>query len=287
MHRTTSGDQDARLWQEWLVHPEHVRARQLLFQLHLWLGAAAAAWVLVMSLTGSVLVFRKQLEMFMSIDWILRLHTTLLDGPRGRMVNASGAVVLTGLCFTGALIWWPGAGHWRRSLTVEWSGHVPRIYWDLHCALGLWFFGFVSLWGLSGLYLAAPHLVDALYLFDPSGRITDPALSALSALHFGRFNIATQIVWAVAGLVPAALSLTGVFICCRRPIFQRDHQVRNLQGKTSLEWRMPSTPSCIRADCERVRNNRSRRLTVREPTGSSIGRVQTAFGEEGRRNPID
>jgi uncharacterized iron-regulated membrane protein len=208
-------------WQEWLVRPEHVRVRQLLFQVHLWVGAVIAAWAFVISLTGSVLVFRNQFETFTSIDWILRLHAALLVGARGTIVNAIGAVALIVVCLTGAVIWWPGIAHWRRSLTIEWTWHLPRIYWDVHSAFGFWFFGFVCLWGVSGLYLAAPHLSEALYLFDPSGRIIDPVLSALSALHFGRFSLATQIVWAIAGLALAMLSFTGVFICCRRVIFQR------------------------------------------------------------------
>src|SRR5262245_24843062 len=209
------------MWHEWLVRPEHVRARQLMFQLHLWIGAAITAWVLAMSLTGSALVFRNQLTAFTSVEWILKLHTTLLFGPPGTIVNAGGAFALMILCSSGAVIWWPGIDHWRRSLTIDWKGHRPRLYWDVHSALGFWFFGFVSVWAVSGLYLARPHLFDVLYMFDPSGRITDTALFWLSVMHFGRFNVATQIIWTVAGLMPAALAFTGAFICCRRVIFQR------------------------------------------------------------------
>jgi hypothetical protein len=30
------------------------------------------------------------------------------------------------------------------------------VNWDLHSALGFWFFLFVCLWGFSGIYLAYP-----------------------------------------------------------------------------------------------------------------------------------
>jgi uncharacterized iron-regulated membrane protein len=208
--------------QLWLDHPEQVPLRQVLFQLHLWLGALLAAWMLIMSISGSVLVFRDQFERYFSISWLLRLHTTLLAGSRGQLVNAGGAFVLLVLCATGAVIWWPGRAHWRRShLTIDWRGSLPRITWDAHAALGFWFFGFVFLWGLSGLYLSQFRLFDLLYRLDPNDRLADRVLFALAELHFGRFNIFTKIIWSGVGLVPAVLAITGFFICCRRVIFHK------------------------------------------------------------------
>jgi uncharacterized iron-regulated membrane protein len=45
-------------------------------------------------------------------------------------------------------------------------------------------------------------------------------LQWLSNLHFGRFNLFTEVLWSALGLVPAVLSFTGVFMCCHR-IFVR------------------------------------------------------------------
>jgi hypothetical protein len=53
-------------------------------------------------------------------------------------------------------------------------------------------------------------------LIDPHDHFTDPVLAGLSDLHFGRFNVFTEALWALAGLVPAILAGTGVFVCCRR-----------------------------------------------------------------------
>ncbi len=192
-----------------------------MFQLHFWVGAAASAYVFVMSLTGSVIVFRDQLAPFVSVERVVRLHREWLAGSGGLAINAAGAVSLIVLSMTGAIIWWPGRLHWRRSLTIDWRARFPRITWDLHSAVGLWFLPFVAMWGLSGWYLAQPELFDRLRRFDPSDRYLDAVLFALSAVHFGRFNAVTRFAWAVAGVALAALAFSGMFICCRRVIWGR------------------------------------------------------------------
>jgi hypothetical protein len=40
-------------------------------------------------------------------------------------------------------------------------------------------------------------------------------------LHFGRFGWFTKAIWSVAGLVPASLAFSGMFVCCRRVIFKK------------------------------------------------------------------
>jgi len=44
----------------------------------------------------------------------------------------------------------------------------------------------------------------------------DLALQWLTNLHFGRFNLFTEVLWSVLGLVPAVLSFTGVFMAWHR-----------------------------------------------------------------------
>jgi uncharacterized iron-regulated membrane protein len=149
------------------------------------------------------------------------LHENLLTGSTGHMINGLGAICLTLLCLTGAVIWWPGVAHWRRSLTVDRRARFPRINWDLHSALGFWFFPFVAVWGISGIYFAFPQPFNVLLRFDPEDRFTDTGLSWLSQLHFGRFGWLAEVVWVVAGLVLAVLAFTGMFICCRRVIFNK------------------------------------------------------------------
>lgn len=214
-------------WQQWLDHPEKFWVRQVLFQIHLWAGAAVSAYILVMSLTGSVLVYRNELSTKLSVEWLVDLHENLLTGSTGHTINGVGAICLTLLCLTGAVIWWPGTLHWRRSLTVDRRARFPRINWDLHSALGFWFFPFVVVWGISGIYFAFPRPFNVLLRFDPEDRFTDWGLSWLSQLHFGRFGWLAEAVWALAGLVLAVLAFSGMFICCRRMIFKKPSNPKN------------------------------------------------------------
>ncbi len=48
-------------WRQWLDHPEKSWVRNIFFQVHLWVGAAVAAYILLMSVTGSLIVYRNEL----------------------------------------------------------------------------------------------------------------------------------------------------------------------------------------------------------------------------------
>jgi uncharacterized iron-regulated membrane protein len=86
----------------------------------------------------------------------------LLAGPTGRLVNGVAAILLTLLCVTGAVIWWPGIKNWRRSLTINPRANWKRINWDLHSAIGFWTFAFFFMWSFTGVYLVFPAPFDAM-----------------------------------------------------------------------------------------------------------------------------
>jgi uncharacterized iron-regulated membrane protein len=168
-------------------------AAQGFFYIHLWVGAGVGIYIVLMSITGSLIVYRNELErapsLVSSVEWIVDLHENLLFGTNGRFVNGIGAICTTSLCLTGAIIGWPGIANWRRASTVNWKSPFARFSWDLHSALGFWGFLFVLMWGISGLYFAFPQSFNALFGFvDPRDLFTDPALAWLSSLHFGRFG---------------------------------------------------------------------------------------------------
>jgi uncharacterized iron-regulated membrane protein len=209
-------------WQQWLQHPERFRVRQALFQIHLWVGAGVGLYVVLMSVTGSIIVFRDELSRWFSVELLVNLHENLLLGQRGRFLNGIGAICVTTVCVTGAIIWWPGLKNWRRSLKVSWGSRLARFTWDTHSALGFWCFVFILMWGVSGIYFSFPEEfnIPASWV-DPADKYTDRILFALSQLHFGRFGWYTKTLWAVLGLVPAFLAFTGVFVCCHRMIYHR------------------------------------------------------------------
>ena len=136
------------------------------------------------------------------------------------------------MVLTGAVVWWPGLTRWKRSLGVKVTAGWRRFNWDLHSALGFWLFLFMLMWGISGWYLGMPepltNLVDRFS--DPEGvygeRPGDIALTWLSRLHFGRWRNPgwgpwLQAAWAIVGLVPAIMFVTGTIMWWNRVVRRR------------------------------------------------------------------
>jgi uncharacterized iron-regulated membrane protein len=215
------GKQNPTVWRRWLERPEQLWIRRAIFQVHFGIGAIAGAYLFLISLSGSAIVYRNDFVGNAVMAWLVDFHENLLGGSAGRLVNGIGALGLVLLSITGAIIWWPGIKHWRRSLIVDWRAHFPRVNWDLHSALGFWSFPFVLVWGVSAVYFVFPRAFNVLFRIDPRDRFTDEGLFWLTQLHFGRFGRLAEAAWAILGLVPAILAFTGVFICCRRVIWGR------------------------------------------------------------------
>jgi uncharacterized iron-regulated membrane protein len=146
-------------------------------------------------------------------------------GLTGRHLNGLGATCLILICVSGIVVWWPGIAHWHRSLGVNPRLSFARLNWDLHNSLGFWSLFFVLIWGVSGAYFAYPNVFNFIWTFLGGGvSVGDTALLWLSNLHFGRFSLLSEVIWSVLGLVPAVLSLTGVFVCCHRLLRKHDSQ---------------------------------------------------------------
>ena len=91
-----------------------------------------------------------------AVAWFYELHANLLTGPTGRFVNGLISIVVTLLCISGLVVWWPGIARWKRSLLIDWRANWKRLNWDLHNAVGFWVFGFVFIWGVTGVYVSIP-----------------------------------------------------------------------------------------------------------------------------------
>lgn len=207
----------------WMYQPQRLWLRRVVFQIHLWTGVVFGLYIFLISLTGSVLVYRNELYVAATPDpvvfrdagslpsdqeagsasmvgwWLvstlIELHADLLGGPTGRKVNGVGAFAVLLSALTGLIVWWPGIRRWRRSLVPRRGVGWKRFVWDLHSAMGFWSAGFTIVFAFSGLYLSFPetfHLfVDRLYSFEsPTSRprLFDDALAWLAYSHFGRIN---------------------------------------------------------------------------------------------------
>jgi uncharacterized iron-regulated membrane protein len=163
------------------------------------------------------------------VSKLLELHDDLLAGETGRSVNGVAALLVIALASTGIVVWWPGIKTWRRSLIVRRNVGWRRFTWELHSMIGFWTLGFIVLFGLSGAYLGNPDPFQKLAdIIEPPTdanagiRTVDDVIYWLAYLHFGRINgigipchgpglcdQTTKLIWAVFGLAPAAMFITG------------------------------------------------------------------------------
>ena len=212
-----------------VTRPQSVWLRRALFQVHLWTGLATGLYIFIISLSGSLIVFRRELDRALCpgeletspsgrqirvvcepafVSWMAEFHDHLGAGRAGLLINGIGAAVVIAMCVTGAVLWWPGRTRWRRSLTLHRGVAARRFIWDLHSVLGFWLLLLILLWALSGIYFAFPGRFDAL---------SDTATEWLVRLHFGRtFGLPIEWLWVILGLVPCGLFVTGTLMWWNR-----------------------------------------------------------------------
>jgi uncharacterized iron-regulated membrane protein len=216
-----------------MVSAPATRLRRVLFQVHLWLGIALGLYVLFISVSGSVIVFRREMDRALCpgpgktigcepafVTWLADLHDNLLAGQTGRLVNGVAASLIIALAIAGIVIWWPGRSGWWRRMSVRRGVSARRFVFDLHNMLGFWLFLLVFVWALTGIYFAFPdvfnELADRLKAGEDetgSSLFVQDALATLTRLHFGRaYGLSVKILWGILGLVPCALFLTGLLM---------------------------------------------------------------------------
>jgi uncharacterized iron-regulated membrane protein len=178
------------------------------------------------------------------VSKLLDLHDNLFAGPTGRKVNAIGALALLALAVTGLVIWWPGIKTWRRSLTLHRGVGWKRFTWELHSMIGFWSIAFILVFALSGVYLGMPQpfqdfadRLEPLTAANAGTRIGDRVIYWLAYLHFGRINgigipcsgpgfcdQTTKAIWALFGMAPAAMFLTGAIMWWNRVLRPRSRK---------------------------------------------------------------
>jgi uncharacterized iron-regulated membrane protein len=249
---------ERRGWRRWARDPQMLGWRKTLLQLHLWIGLVMGLYVVMISVSGSAVVFRREWSRWFMPDdwriedgvpvairlmeWLVDLHDNLLAGSTGRTINGIGAMLVMAVVLSGAVLWWPGRGRWRRSLVVPRPTRTRRFAWHLHSALGFWGFVLLFGWAVTGVYFAFPEpfegLMNALDR-DPTTfeRPGEAALLALIRWHFGRFGgLGVRTLWVVLGLLPAALFVTGFIVWWRRsarpvPVNETERQPPAVSGR--------------------------------------------------------
>lgn len=251
-------------WQLWLHHPQRLWLRRMLFQVHMWSGISLGLYLFFISVTGSVLVYRNELYVwamadagagdtgattsFMLVTKLIELHKEFLAGRTGRTVNGIGAGALLLMVLSGLVLWWPGLVRWRRSVVPRRDVGWKRRVWDLHSVIGIWSCAFMLVFALSGIYLCFPEAIHALAeRLEPTtaenrdSRVLDTVLYWLAFLHFGRIDgiglpcegpglcdQSVKATWALFGLAPALMFVTGASMWWQRTMRRRWRKPRAL-----------------------------------------------------------
>lgn len=191
---------------------------------------------------------------FRLVGMLVDLHDNLFAGPTGRKVNGLGAVAVLLLALTGMAIWWPGVKTWRRSLTLQRGVGWKRLTWHLHSMIGFWSLAFMLVFGLSGVYLSFPDVfqdfadrLEPLTAANAGVRVGDQVIYWLAYLHFGRIkgigipcsgpglcDQTTKAIWALFGLAPAVMFLTGAIMWWNRVLRPRVASARRPVGSDSV-----------------------------------------------------
>jgi uncharacterized iron-regulated membrane protein len=171
------------------------------------------------------------------VSKLLELHDDLLGGDAGRSINGIGAILLLVLTFTGMVVWWPGIKTWKRSLIVHRKVGWRRFTWELHrhdgdsgrsASFAVWtqrrvpcLPQRVSEPGRIAFSLRpTPMPATESWIRSPtgwliciSGRINGIGIPCHGP---GLCDQLTKFVWALAGLTPAAMFVTGVMMWWNR-----------------------------------------------------------------------
>jgi uncharacterized iron-regulated membrane protein len=334
-------------WDRWLRRPQSLWLRKAIFQIHLWTGIGLGFYVVLISVSGSAIVFRNELykslwpgpklvpisgprlsrdalkkavreawpkyavsyiweskradeatevwiekqgeahpktkgrlfDPFTGRDvgpsrpaslgvlaWMSDLPTNLLAGQTGRKVNGVLSIFVVIIGVTGLIIWWPGTGRLRRSLTIDFKANWKRLNWDLHSVVGLWMFAFVFIFGVTGVFLVFPkpfqQAVDRfapLEFYKPVSSVQtvapivqvadsgptdatprvrrrrppirrtpgDQFLRWFYYLHFGNFaGWQVKALWVLLGLAPPFLFATGALMWWNRVLSREARTIR-------------------------------------------------------------
>lgn len=215
----------------WLDRPQTSLFRRVLLKLHLWVALFSGLYLIVVALSGSAVVFRRELHIWLgdawpwplqAVEWLVDLHDNLLlDRELGRKLNGMGGALLMVLVVTGLVLWWPGRRRWLRSLVVLKPTPQRPFVWQLHSALGFWSLAILGIWAFTAVYFAWPGPFEAaIDRFDANledFERPDAWLRQAVRLHFGRFGgLGIRWLWVALGLIPAIMFVTGFLLWAGR-----------------------------------------------------------------------
>jgi uncharacterized iron-regulated membrane protein len=259
--------------ERWLHRPRTTWIYRALFQIHLWAGISLGLYVAAVCASGSALVFRNDFydtfeawnrahptslqshlmaAGYRTMKWCGDLHGSFFLGEKGMIANAIGGLLVSAVCLTGIVVWWPGIAGWTRALTIRRGVGWKRMTYDLHRAVGIWTFALLLMWGLTGAYFVFPQpfrtVINSFAPVDapPLGQLTVASragsagasplprprrarrpltrgakiLQGFSFAHYGNFaGWPVKVLWVALGLAPLVLVGTSLLMWWNRVVY--------------------------------------------------------------------
>lgn len=109
-----------------------------------------------------------------SINWGRLMHDLhgrmLVPMPAGRQFVGWLGVLMTGLCLTGIVMWWPKPRQWAQAFKVRFGQSAVRVNREVHGAAGIWFWLVFFIVCFSGTYIVFPQTFNGLLGASPAVR---------------------------------------------------------------------------------------------------------------------
>ncbi len=261
-----------------LQQPRAVWWRKALFQFHLWCGLILGLYFVVVCLTGSIVVYKKEIERLQIphlvkvepagerasfaamvellersyprhqlqnaflyeepgvswsfrlqgnqgrvqayvdpyrvrllghdvyhdkfLQWVYDLHTDLLMGSTGSLLNGWGAFLLSAMCLSGIVVWWPGLRSWRKGFEWARAARWKRQNYDLHKLSGFASFVLLALLAMTGAYWSFPKQYESFLAWSTQGPAKRSPPSVVESPSAPRASL-DQVLAAARAAIPA------------------------------------------------------------------------------------
>ena len=86
------------------------------------------------------------------LQWVYDLHTDLLLGPTGLLLNGWGAFLLVVMCLSGIVVWWPGRHLWKRGFQYASAARWKGKTYDIHRLTGVASLALLIFIAVTGAY---------------------------------------------------------------------------------------------------------------------------------------
>ena len=180
--------------------------RDKLLVLHRWASLITGAFLVLVSVTGSILSFEDPASPMRTVRL---LHTRLLMDEPGEWIVTTTTITALAVVIIGVVLWWPDK-IWKVRTSASWK----RINFDLHHLLGITtsVIAIVMLVGALAFQLGEEEEEEGERERPAVVQSTPEALPDNLALniHTGAFGgMTTTVIWSLASLSLASQALTG------------------------------------------------------------------------------